>query len=95
MKLLFYLLIAKPIIWLLRSIVLVHLWAWFVVGTFNIDPISGPQAIGLSILVSLVTFQIPSMKVVNEDNRLLYTFMTTNIMSLGAWVSGYIISLFL
>lgn len=47
-------LILSPI-W--RSYVLVKLWAWFIVTTFALAPLTIPQALGLSLMVIMLTHQ--------------------------------------
>ena len=43
------------------------LWGWFVVPTFNMDPISIPVAIGLAIVVSYLTNHTDSSQENNGD----------------------------
>jgi energy-converting hydrogenase Eha subunit A len=40
---------------LLNGLVIAVLWSWFVVGTFHLPPITVAEAIGMRLLVSLVT----------------------------------------
>ena len=42
---------------LLRGLVLQALWTWFAVETFAAPPVTLVQAIGLSLLVSFLTYQ--------------------------------------
>ena len=42
------------------------LWSWFVVYQFGANPISIPVAIGLSLIVSLTTIQIPELIAVTK-----------------------------
>lgn len=41
----------------LRGIVLQALWSWFVAETFDIITLTLPQAIGLTLIVSYLTYQ--------------------------------------
>jgi hypothetical protein len=41
------------------------LWGWFVIGTFDVPPITIPQACGLGLLVSYITHQYVHV----EDKR--------------------------
>ncbi len=62
MKLLALILFA-PVSTVWRGYVLCKLWLWFIVTTFGANPLSLPQAIGLSSVVSFLTFQV------NHDAR--------------------------
>jgi hypothetical protein len=50
-----FLLIPVEAIW--RGYVLVRLWGWFIVPVFHITAINIPEGIGLSLVVSYLTYQ--------------------------------------
>lgn len=47
---------------LLRGVVLQQIWAWFVADTFDITTLTLVQAIGLSLVVSFLTYQYDARK---------------------------------
>jgi hypothetical protein len=47
---------------ILRGYVLATLWGWFVAPTFHITSLSIPVAIGMSVLVSMMTYQSDAKK---------------------------------
>ena len=55
-----------PFLILWRAFVMTLLWSWFFVPTFGVDELSMPVAFGISLLVSLMTYQPPDTK---EHNR--------------------------
>jgi hypothetical protein len=76
---------------LLSGIALKFLWKWFIVATFSLPALSMPQAIGLSIVMAILTAQhIPR----NEEEIIeLYLWqLTYPIVALGI---GFVVSLFL
>lgn len=52
---------------ILRGVVIKLLWTWFAVP-LGIIPIGVLEAVGLSMLVGVLTFQIVPMRVINEIN---------------------------
>ena len=46
-----------PITWVVRGYVLSKIWLWFVASQFGLPSLNIPQAIGGSMLISLITYQ--------------------------------------
>lgn len=73
------------------------LWGWFVATTFGIQTLSLPQAIGLIIFSSLITWRLPP----KEDSNQTFTevFVRASIIPIVAWsiilLSGYVVSFFM
>lgn len=73
------------------------LWGWFVATTFGIKTLSLPQAIGLVIFSSLITWRLPP----KEDSNQTFTevFTRTSVIPILAWsiilLSGYVVSFFI
>lgn len=53
----FFLLFAAPFSFVVRGWVLGTLWAWFIVPVFHLPALRIPYAIGLSLLVGMLTHQ--------------------------------------
>lgn len=92
---LLFLLIALVPLTLLSGLVLTDLWAWFIVPTFGLDPLSLPAAIGLSIIVGYLTAnQAP-----DSDKEpwavAIETVVTSLFRILFAWGAGAIVAQFM
>ena len=48
-------LFTSPFIAAFRGLTLMYLWKWFVVSTFKVHELSIPQALGLTIMVFMLT----------------------------------------
>lgn len=72
------------------------LWEWFVVHQFKVEPISIPVAIGLSMIVSYLTYQFDAK---NENGNSTEEFIKS--IAIGvlkpafALLFGWIVTLFL
>lgn len=78
-------------IMLLRGLVLSVLWGWFAVPIFHLPELSIPQAIGLSILVSMLCYQRDS----NSKKETWEPFVYGTITLLAMLGTGYIVKGFL
>lgn len=54
----FYLVIGMPVLALMSAFTVSVLWDWFVVTTFGMASLTLPQAYGLGLLSSILTYQI-------------------------------------
>ena len=54
---------------LIYGFVLLRLWEWFVVPTFGLPLLSLPVAVGISLIVSLLTISSPKTKDTREDSE--------------------------
>jgi hypothetical protein len=52
-------LLLSPFTPIIRGLVLVKLWKWFIVGWFHVPEISIPMALGISLIVGFLTYQDP------------------------------------
>lgn len=74
---------------ILKGFVLKVLWGWFMTP-LGVAAISIPQALGISIIVALLIFRVPSKEVKLEE------IMTASIgISCFTLLLGYIIHLFM
>jgi hypothetical protein len=67
------------------------LWAWFIIPVFALPALNIPQAIGLGMVVSYITFHYTK----DEDtgwSRVVLTLIMRPIVALGI---GYIVTLFM
>ena len=73
-------------LYLLNGVALMLLWEWFMVPTFGLPAISMMQAIGIGIIVSIMTMQhIPR----NEDEKIemfKFSFLTPVLATAIGWV---------
>lgn len=73
------------------------LWGWFVATTFGIQTLSLPQAIGLSIFTSLITWKLPSKE--DSNQTFIEIFVRASIVPIISWslllLSGYVVSFFI
>lgn len=75
---------------LLRAVVLKDMWRWFVVP-LNVAMISGGEALGLSLLVTYVTWTyVPN----DERFSTILSFVRVLLVTLSAWGMGAIYARF-
>ena len=77
---------------ILGGIVLVDLWAWFIVPVFHMGVLNIPQAIGISILVGYMTHQVSHSK---QTESMANIFLVGFIRVLMAWGMGWIVHQFI
>ncbi len=77
--------------------VFAQLWAWFVVRTFGLPPITIPVAIGLSIIATKLTYQFgPGMfdDEKDEDKRRLGVLIIPLVANTLWLIFGYVVAWF-
>ncbi len=78
---------------LLRGLVLQALWLWFVAETFALDPLTLVQAIGLSLIVSFLTYQYDARA--DDDKSAAETITVASVLLNGfAYLVGAIVHSF-
>jgi len=65
---------------------LATLWAWFMVSTFGLPHIGVAQAIGLSIVVRVITYQADASN--DNDERSIYESLITSTLK-GVLLCGF------
>lgn len=83
---------------ILKGFVLSKLWLWFIVPIFNLPILSIPIAIGISIIVAMLTYQIIDTKPddnVEKDVKEWANAVATIIVPLLFLLEGYIVTLFM
>lgn len=75
-----------------NGLILVKLWAWFIVGTFGLQPLRIPQALGVSLVVGFLTAQTNNAK---EKHSTVESIGIAFIFPLFALFFGWIYHLFL
>ena len=79
----------------LRGFVLKYLWLWFAVP-FGLMPISIAHAIGISLIISFLTYQQDARKTSDdEDTSILISFFSQVTIIFVLLLMGYIIKLFM
>lgn len=86
-------LLLAPLLVALRGWVLAKLWLWLIVPTFGLRALSVWQAIGLSVIVGVLTMKAPDA----DDDTVLETtirFTIYSVMSYGmalllGWIAAY------
>lgn len=90
-------LITSAILLLYGGLIFQTLWGWFVVTTFGIQTLSLPQAIGLSIFTSLITWKLPPKEDLNQT--FTEVFIRASITPIVAWsvllLNGYVVTFFM
>lgn len=79
--------------WLYSGFVLSVLWGWFVVPVFHLPALTIPVAIGLGLIVGLLTQKIPTdeeLKASSIINVFLYPLINGTILL----VAGYVAHMF-
>jgi len=79
---------------MLRGLVLCTLWRWFVVDAFHVAPLSIPRAMGISIIVALLTHQ-QSFSPDKEQPPFWLQMVTGLVISGFALGMGWVYQLFL
>lgn len=72
--------------------VLVKLWTWFIVTTFNATPLSLPQAIGIATVIRYLTWQYSGHGDTKGWGEIWFTAFFVPCLSL---FTGWIVHLFL
>ena len=88
-------LIISPII---SGFVLSKLWLWFIVSTFNANPIRIVEAIGIMFLINYILSQSKALENKSEDNfwnKFIMAIFATIITSAFVLLAGWIVKLFL
>lgn len=83
-------LIAAAALW--EAFVLLRLWQWFVVPTFSLAPLTYPAAIGLGLIVEMLTASTTLYKEHTTDP--VPTLVRTFAVQAGALLTGWIVTLF-
>lgn len=96
LSLLAFVLLTVAAIW--RGYVLTILWAWFIVPVFHLPVLGVVAAIGISLVVTFLTFQFPEPN--PEDNRSVGEKTAHSIVMSLVWpaialLSGWVYHLFL
>ena len=75
------------------------LWGWFIVPTFDAPTLNIPSAIGIALVVRVLTHQQQAQKEVDEDKSfahlLIMAFLLILIQALLTLLAGYIIHLYM
>lgn len=75
---------------LIRGFVLAKLWLWFVVSTFNVDPLTIVQALGISFTFSYLMGNLEKFKT-NEEKE--DKELTTTGVIVGKVIEGFVKSI--
>lgn len=88
--------IVAAVLWpgsvVLRGFVLAKLWLWFAVTTFGVPAIGIAQAIGLAMMLALITYQ-PGLS--KDDRSPLFDLAFSALLSLFALAAGALVAWFL
>ena len=88
-----------PLLYILNGWVLSILWEWFVVSTFEISPLTIPEAIGLAALVSFLTcsYQSGEPGQTNEERirRIIESICYSIARPLVVLILGWIVHQFI
>ena len=85
-----------PFLILWRAFVMTLLWSWFFVPTFGVDELSMPVAFGISLLVSLMTYQPPDTKDTRMAVEQVATAITIGVLLPAlALLFGWVATLFM
>lgn len=99
------LLISTGLIVLLRGIVIMNLWNWFAVP-LGVSMIAFPEALGIGVLVTFLTFRItftneelldsPIYKTPEfKQKKAVYSTVAPIVFSLFSWLFGWLIHTYL
>jgi len=78
---------------LVKGLVLWHLWIWFIIPFFNVDPLSYPIAVGIVTMFALMN-HLPIWHFDNPDDEFRYN-ITIGLKPFILLFFGYIIHLFI
>lgn len=87
--------LSSPFIYVWRGYVLTILWGWFIVPTFGIKAITIPQAIGLSLIVSFLTYQASKSVFADEEEpkksilQVILSFIIPATCLLIGWIVNH------
>jgi len=98
--------ITTAAITIFRGFVISQLWSWFVVKQFGLNPLSIPMAIGLGILITMLTFNLSLSDITamedynNTTDEEKFKCMLNGkfiglFMPVGFLLTGWIVTLFL
>lgn len=87
----FITLLSMPILFVIRGVVLLQLWKWFIIPQFDVEPLTMPIALGISVIAGLLTHQNIGGKETDITTDLLMNLMT----SLLSLLIGFIFTLFM
>lgn len=77
---------------LLQGFILKHLWNWFVVKTLNLPYLSILEAIGLTLIMALLTSQyVPIRGEEERSKQILYQFILPLILFVFGWGFHFLI----
>lgn len=77
--------------YLFDGLALMLLWEWFMTITFGLPAISFAQAVGIGIIINILTHQhIP-----RDDDKTIEMMYATMLLPLFAIIIGWIVHLFL
>ena len=78
---------------ILRGFVLKSLWSWFIVPQFHIAPLTVPVALGISVIVGLLTTDTTKAK---DNTQTSGIMLAVSIMFTSlCWGMGWIYHLFM
>ncbi len=79
-----------PVAWL-RGFVICKLWGWFIVPQFHAAPLALVSAVGVSLIVAILTFQANGYKYSEDPLVNAISLISTNVlMSLLGWLGGWV-----
>lgn len=82
----------------MSSAILVRLWRWFIIEQFNLPELSLASAMGISVIVSLLTSSYQQTGERSEDGLamdLIGSILFVYLYPLFLLLIGYVVSLFL
>ena len=87
----------SPLLAIYSGYVFGIVWGWFIVPTFGLPPLNIPQAIGLGMLVSFMTYFYVH---VEDDSRstgekATFSIVASLFKTSGLWLFAWIVHLFL
>ncbi|OHA88118.1 MAG: hypothetical protein A2653_03045 [Candidatus Zambryskibacteria bacterium RIFCSPHIGHO2_01_FULL_43_25] len=88
-----YLLVSIPVI-VFDGFVLSKLWGWFVVTQFDLPSLGVAQAVGISLIVSLLTYQIKNKSDEDSKPRAVRSVIESAAVAFTALVYGWVVSQF-
>lgn len=77
-----------------RALVLVALWAWFVAETFHLQTLTLGQAMGLSLVVQFLTYQYDARNDTEDKDyyeALLVAFIAGLLINAMSYLAGAVI----
>lgn len=77
---------------MLRGLVLVKLWAWFMVPQFGVHPLTIPVALGIAAILYLLTMSMGNKGQAYTTMESVIISVVTSLMALGC---GWIYRLFM